>query len=105
MLLYIQRPWGYLWTKGGLMNNIQTLLQNYQVKPVNKNIHSEIHLLADEISTYFNEKRLFGMYLGIIKRISVQQARSLFKQLQETKGRTAGRLFVYLSKRVVDKVK
>lgn len=79
------------------MDSIGSLLK-FTPQVENKHIHSDIHFLADEISTYFGEKRLFRMYLGVIKRFGVSNARALFKEIQETKGKTAGKLFIFLTK-------
>ena len=52
-----------------------------EAKP-NTRIHSEAHALADEISTHFNERKRFAMYLGVIKRLGVPQARALFAEIK-----------------------
>jgi hypothetical protein len=66
-----------------------------QAKP-NVKLHSEAHQLADEISTVFGEKPRFAMYLGVIKRVGVPQARRIFQELrQEGKGHL-GKLFMFL---------
>jgi len=64
------------------MEGISDLLKKSAGKKENKNIHSEAHALADEISTYFGEKKRFGMYLGIIKRVGVAQARAHFSRIR-----------------------
>ncbi len=63
----------------------------------NKNIHSELHYWTDIISSAFGEKNKFGMYLGIIKRIGVGRARQIFAEIQESKIKNPGRLFVWKS--------
>ena len=80
------------------MESLQNLLK-FAPQIQNKHIHSDIHLLADEISTYFGEKKFFRMYLGVIKRIGASNARALFREISETKGRRAGKLFIFLTKR------
>lgn len=66
-----------------------------QSKP-NVKLHSEAHLLADEISTTFGEKPRFAMYLGVINRVGVPQARRIYQELrQEGKGHL-GKLFMFL---------
>jgi rubrerythrin len=59
-------------------------------------IHSEAHALADEISTAFQERKRFAMYLGTIKRVGVPEARRIFAQLQQESKGHLGKLFMYL---------
>jgi hypothetical protein len=79
------------------MENLKKILLRPK-KDTNKNIHSEAHFLADEISTAFDEKKLFGMYLGIIKRIGVDRAKQIFAELKESNVKSPGKLFVWKSK-------
>lgn len=67
-------------------------------------IHSEAHALADEITVAFDERKRFAMYLGVINRVGVAEARRIFKMLeQEGKGHL-GKLFMYLcSKKAKEK--
>jgi len=67
-------------------------------KERNKNIHSEAHFLADEISTTFGERKMFGMYLGVIKRIGTARAKQIFGEIKESNAREPGKLFVWKSK-------
>ena len=67
-------------------------------KERNKNIHSEAHFLADEISTAFGERKMFAMYLGVIKRIGAARARQLFGEIKEGNAREPGKLFIWKSK-------
>ncbi|HLD20306.1 MAG TPA: hypothetical protein VJB93_03615 [Patescibacteria group bacterium] len=46
-------------------------------------LHSEAHLLADEITSSWNEPKKFSMYLGVIKRIGIARARALFSDLNQ----------------------
>ncbi|HAT03953.1 MAG TPA: hypothetical protein DCS29_04255 [Candidatus Magasanikbacteria bacterium] len=66
-------------------------------KPRNKHIHSEAHYWADVISSAFGERKKFGMYLGVIKRIGVQRARQIFGEIQESNPSNPGKLFVWKS--------
>jgi len=65
----------------------------------NKRLHSEAHVLADEISAYFNERKKFGMYLGVIKRVGVPKARALYAAIKSEGGnvRNPRRFFVWLT--------
>ncbi len=46
-------------------------------------LHSEAHLLADEITSSWDEPKKFSMYLGVIKRIGIARARALFSDLNQ----------------------
>jgi len=45
-------------------------------------MHSEAHVLAAEISSHFAERKKFGVYLAIIRRIGVPQARTIFASIK-----------------------
>jgi hypothetical protein len=67
-------------------------------------IHSEAHALADEISTAFQERKRFAMYLGVITRVGVPEARRIFAQLQQEGKGHLGKIFMYLcSKKAKEK--
>lgn len=53
------------------------------IRKENKNLHSDIHYVADEISQYFGERKKFGMYLGIIKRIGTDRAWQFFSEIKQ----------------------
>ena len=78
------------------MDGIGKILQ--PKKERNKNIHSEAHFLADEISSAFGERKMFGMYLGIINRIGIARAKQIFAELKESHVKSPGKLFVWKSK-------
>ncbi len=65
----------------------------------NKNIHSEAHYLADEISTYFNERKKFAMYLGAIKRIGLLEAKQIFSEVKQADCRNKIQLFFWKTKK------
>ena len=70
-----------------------------EAKP-NTRIHSDAHALADEISTYFNERKRFAMYLGVIKRMGVTQARTLFAEVKaDANAQSPRKLFMWLARR------
>ena len=74
------------------------LRKKAEAKP-NTRIHSEAHALADEISSYFNERKRFAMYLGVIKRIGVAQARANFAEIKaEGNAQNPRKLFMWLAK-------
>lgn len=65
-----------------------------------KYIHSPEHALAAEISAYFAERKKFAVYLGIIKRMGMAQARTLFSSIKsdDTNVRSPRKFFMWLSK-------
>lgn len=73
----------------------EMLAKRMRAKP-NAKLHSEIHQLADEISSAFGEKPRFAMYLGTIKRVGVPQARQIFRELQQEGKGHLGKLFMFL---------
>ncbi len=77
------------------MDGIGDVLKKVPVKKQNKKIHSDVHYLADIISSTFGEKDRFGMYLGIIKRIGVDRARQVFAEIKGSPIDNPGRLFVW----------
>lgn len=79
------------------MDGIQNILIKV-AKPQNKNIHSEEHYWADVISSAFGERKRFGMYLGVIKRIGAARARQIFGEIQESNCSSPGKLFIWKSK-------
>jgi len=80
------------------MDDISKLLKNKIQPKQNKNIHSDIHYWTDVISSAFGERKKFGMYLGIIKRIGVDRARQIFAEIKESNIDNPGKLFVWKSK-------
>lgn len=80
------------------MDSIGKLIQPRKEK--NKNIHSEVHYWADQISTAFGERKKFAMYLGVIKRIGVKEAQKIFSEIKQSNASTPGKLFIWKSKEV-----
>lgn len=50
--------------------------------PKERFMHSEAHVLAAEISAYFAERKKFALYLAIVRRMGVPQARTLFAEIK-----------------------
>lgn len=61
----------------------------------NKNIHSEAHYWADVISREFHERKRFAMYLGVIKRIGIKEAKKIFAEIKQSDARSPGKLFLW----------
>ena len=82
------------------MDDLKDILERRVSAKPNKNIHSPAHALADEITTAFGERKRFAMYLGVIKRVGVEQARRIYRQMaQDQNARDRGRLFMYLCRK------
>ncbi len=82
------------------MDDLKKLLAKRAPVKVNKNLHSPVHALADEITTAFGERKRFAMYLGTINRIGVERARGIYRQLQqEGNAKNKGKLFMFLCKK------
>lgn len=72
-----------------------------QAKPKpSKYLHSPAHLLADELSVKFNDKKHFGFYLKIATLYDHAFLRKLCGEILENKNvQTPGKLFAYLIKK------
>lgn len=85
------------------MDSLGNLLEKKQQPKTNKKIHSELHYWTDKISTAFGEKKKFGMYLGIIKRIGIEEAQKIFNEIMNSNVDNPGRLFVWKTKKANQK--
>jgi len=83
------------------MEGIKNLLHSQLEKKPNKRMHSEIHALADEISSYFGERQRFAMYLGVIKRVGVSRARAIFSEVKDSDARDPHKLFFWKCRKPV----
>lgn len=72
-------------------------LKKILIQPVksNKNIHSEAHYWADTISSAFGERKKFGMYLGVIKRIGIAEAKRIFTEITDSRAQNPAKLFLW----------
>jgi len=76
------------------MEGIAKIIQR-RVAQKNDNIHSEAHYWTDIISSAFGERKKFGLYLGIIKRIGVKEAQRIFSEIKQSNVKSPGKLFVW----------
>lgn len=69
-------------------------------KPKDKNLHSALHLITEEVWIYCGKDKPFGFYLGLIKRIGADRARYILGNLKDrqTPAETPGKLFVWMIK-------
>jgi len=65
----------------------------------NQNLHSEIHYWADTISKAFGERKKFALYLGVIKRIGVAEAKRIFAEIKQSDVQSPAKLFLWKSKK------
>jgi hypothetical protein len=77
------------------MEDIKDLLKSKMQSKPNKRLHSEIHALADEISSYFGERQKFAMYLGVIKRVGAAWALTIFSEVKSSDARDPRKLFFW----------
>lgn len=82
------------------MEGIGGVIRKRSAAKENKRLHSEAHVLADEISSFFNERQRFGMYLGVINRLGVAKARAIFAEVKSEAGtiQNPRKLFMWLAK-------
>jgi len=67
---------------------------------VDTHLHSPAHLLADELSVKFNDRKHFGFYLKMATLYDHNYLRGLAGKILESKTvNTPGRLFAYLIKK------
>jgi|GEM_PF-2088884 len=64
-------------------------------------MHSEAHVLAAEISSHFAERKKFALYLAVIRRMGVPQARTLFSSIKSGDANVANprKFFMWSSQR------
>ena len=82
---------------------------SYPQKPA-KGMHSELHLLVDNLRKQFGEtaksgRGSFGFYLGHLKRIGFQEAYTLWREVAQAKCNNPGRLFWWKYKQLVESKK
>jgi len=77
------------------MEGLKNLLRTKSPRRPNKNLHSDVHALADEISAFFGERNRFGMYLGAVKRLGIARARSIFSEVRQSNARDPLKLFFW----------
>ena len=87
------------------MEGIGKTVRQVAGRDPNKRLHSEMHVLADEMSSYFGERKKFGMYLGVIKRLGVAKARAIFASIRSEGGavQTPRKLFMWLASNKAEK--
>jgi hypothetical protein len=86
------------------MEGIGSVLKNFQSAGGNTKLHSEAHVLADEMCRYFAEPtsgpgNRFGTYLGVVKRLGIARARAAFASMKSdvNNARNPRKLFMWLT--------
>ena len=82
------------------MEGIGDVIKKKAGTRANARLHSEMHVLADEISAYFHEPRRFAMYLGIIKRLGASKTRAIFARVkaESAEAQSPRKLFMWLTR-------
>lgn len=75
------------------------LKSRYKKSP---HLHSAAHVLADELSTKFNDKKHFAWYLRLALTHNHQLLWRVAGEVMEQKAKKPGALFVYLIKKYKD---
>jgi len=83
------------------LGNIAKFKAKKSAKPkADSHLHSPAHLLADELSLKFNDRKHFAFYLKMAVLYDHEYLRSLAGQILENKNaKTPGKLFAYLIKK------
>lgn len=68
--------------------------KEYKIPERNNNLHSELHYWVNEICDYFDERKKFGMWIGIIKKVGIPKARELLSEFRQWKLRDP-KLFMF----------
>lgn len=86
------------------MEGIGSVLRRQPQPGGNKKLHSEAHVLADEMCRWFGEPvsgpgNRFGTYLGVVKRLGVGRARTIFAEVKSDvqNARNPRKLFMWLT--------
>lgn len=66
-------------------------------------LHSENHVLADELSKKLGEPKRFGFYLKMAEKNDHDILRRISGEVLESKAKNPGALFAYLVKKEKDK--
>lgn len=72
----------------------------FQRKKPDKHLHSDLHLITNEVWEYCGKDKPFAFYLGLIKRIGTDRARYILGNLKDrTKPAThPGKMFAWMIK-------
>jgi hypothetical protein len=77
-------------------------LDNILKKQKNPHLHSPAHVLADELTVKFNDRKHFGFYLKTAIRLNHNYLRQLAGRVLEGKAKNPAALFAYLIKKEND---
>jgi len=83
------------------LGKIVKMQEKKSAKPkADSHLHSPAHLLADELSVKFNDRKHFALYLGMATKHDHQFLRKVMGEVLEAREvQTPGKLFAYLVKK------
>jgi hypothetical protein len=87
----------------GLADRVQANAKGVPAKK-EKHLHSEAHVLADELSSRFGEPKRFGLYLRLAKQYNHGFLRRVASEVFESRAKNPGALFSYLVKKQKDQL-
>lgn len=90
------------------MEPIKDIAKKWQKQPIerNKYLHSADHLLADQLSQQFNDKKHFGFYLKMATTYPHGFLLKIAGDISENPNvKTPGKLFAYLIKKHNQEIK
>lgn len=69
------------------------------IKP-KKNMHSDIHVVTEEVWLYCGKDKPFGFYLRWVSKIGAERSRYILGNLKDraTPAHTPGKLFIWMAK-------
>lgn len=80
------------------METLKHSLTKIKPKSANFRLHSDLHLLVDEVRLQFGETAKkgpgsFSFYLGFFKRLGTKKIRQIFAEVKESKVDNQAKLF------------
>lgn len=73
--------------------------KKYKLNKIDSHLHSAAHVLADDLSIKFSDKKHFGFYLKTALTNDHNFLRRIAGQVLEGKAKNPGALFTYLLKK------
>ncbi len=80
------------------MESLKIDPSKFKRKKPDKNLHSDLHLVTNEVWEFCGKDKPFGFYLGMIKRIGTNRARYILGNLKDrlTPAKEPGKMFVWM---------
>ena len=82
------------------MDSLKIDPNRFKRKKPDKNIHSDLHLVTNEVWEYCGKDKPFAFYLAMIKRVGTDRARYILANMKDkpVPAHTPGKMFVWLLK-------